>query len=54
MTSKNMLLDLYISSNQEWSETRATLKKQITAYNKLNKSDPLTMVDLFRRDYSRL
>lgn len=54
MTSKNMLLDMYISSNQEWSSTRASLKKYVTAYNKLNKSDPLTMVDLFQRDYPRL
>ena len=53
MTSKNMLLDMYISSNQEWSGTRTSLKKYVTAYNKLNKSDPLTMVDLFQRDYPR-
>lgn len=54
MTSKNILLDVYITANQDDSYVRASLKKCVTSYNKNNKSNPLTMIDLFIRDYPHL
>lgn len=54
MPSKDMLLDTYVSSNLAESHVRAELKKYVTSYNKSNKQDPLTIVDLFTRDYPKL